>query len=141
MALLLYARLVFAGQLSYSQASVRGSGSSSEEPMFSSSSQSIIQTMSLVFISQPCAESCTKPPGDGKGEEGGELAFSGLIFCRRRNHGIVTSLNEHIMECPQVHLSPPIVIRLNYANSLAASSSEGQQADILNEGVDAHYDG
>lgn len=42
------------------------------------------------------------------------------------------------MECPQIHFSPPIVIRLDYADGLATASSEGQKADILNEGVDAH---
>lgn len=76
MALLLQARLVFAGQLSYSQASVRGSGSSSEEPIFPHTVSGLFQVHGiLIFISQPCAELCTRPSEDGKGRKRTNLPF------------------------------------------------------------------
>lgn len=68
--------------------------------------------------------------------------FARHILRRRGNNGIVASLDEDIVERPDVHLRPAIVIGLNDAYGLAATSSERQdEANMFREGVDAHCRG
>lgn len=67
--------------------------------------------------------------------------LSGHVLCRRRNNRIVTSLEKPVVEDPEVHLCPAIVVTLDDAKTLATAHSEGHQSSVLDEGVDTHCSG